>query len=89
MICIMKIKPALGFTLLAAIAACGLAPSASHGEAATDDALLTPLIEEITKQQAAIVENQTKIDAKLAVIAEDMRVARIYVGRGGGKAGAK
>jgi hypothetical protein len=40
----------------------------------------------VTKQQALLVENQNKIDEMLASIAEDMRVARIYAGRGGGKA---
>ena len=36
-------------------------------------------------QQATIAENQTQIETKLAVIGEDIRVARIFVGRGGGK----
>ena len=38
--------------------------------------------QEITKQQATIADNQTKIDEKLAAIGEDIRVGRIYVGRG-------
>jgi hypothetical protein len=33
---------------------------------------------EVQVQQAAIAENQVKIDAKLATIAENIRVARIY-----------
>jgi hypothetical protein len=40
---------------------------------------------EVKDQQAAIAENQAKIDAKLATIAEDLRVARIYSSRSGGK----
>ena len=54
---------------------------------------LEPLVEvvggtlgEQVDQQALIVESQTKIDEKIAVIAEDVRVARIFVARGGGKA---
>jgi hypothetical protein len=40
---------------------------------------------EVKDQQAAIAENQAKIDAKLATIAEDLRVARIFSSRSGGK----
>jgi hypothetical protein len=82
----MKSRTLIGFALVAAAFAAGLAPSPSLGQAGGDDPLLAPLIEEITKQQALIVDNQTQIDAKLAVIGEDIRVARIFVGRGGGKA---
>lgn len=44
---------------------------------------------EVQGQQAAIAENQAKIEAKLATIAESLRVARIYSSRGGGKSGGK
>jgi hypothetical protein len=81
----MKIKTLLPIAFVAMALAVGFAPSASHGQAGTEDPLLAPLIEEITKQQAAIVDNQTQIETKLAVIAEDIRIARIFVGRGGGK----
>ncbi|MGB8168041.1 MAG: hypothetical protein WCF18_11155 [Chthoniobacteraceae bacterium] len=81
----MKSKTILGFAFVAIAFAVELVPRSSLGEAGGDDPLLAPLIEEITKEQATIVENQTQIDAKLAVIAEDLRVARIFVGRGGGK----
>jgi hypothetical protein len=40
---------------------------------------------EVQGQQAAIAENQAKIEAKLVTIAESLRVARIYSSRGGGK----
>jgi uncharacterized protein YlxW (UPF0749 family) len=40
------------------------------------------LAKEVQGQQAAIADNQTKIDAKLATIAEDLRQARIYSSRG-------
>jgi predicted alpha/beta hydrolase family esterase len=39
----------------------------------------------VQAQQAAIAENQAKIDAKLATIAESVRVARLYGSRSGGK----
>jgi hypothetical protein len=41
------------------------------------------VVKEVQNQQAAIAENQVKIDAKLAVVAEALRVARIYSSRGG------
>ena len=43
------------------------------------------VVKEVQNQQVAIAENQAKIDAKLATIAESLRVARIYSTRGGGK----
>ena len=46
----------------------------------------TQLITEVAAQQTTILENQSQIDEKLAAIGEDVRVARIFVGRGGGKA---
>lgn len=82
----MKSKPffltALG---AAAVLAAAAAPRSLHGQAAADDVLLAPVITEVAKQQAQLVENQNKIDEMLAVIAEDLRVARIFSGRGGGK----
>ncbi len=71
--------PALAVSALAAVL---LAPMPSKGEVGTDDAAFTALLAEVVAQQAAIVDNQTKIDAKLATIAENVRVARIFVSRG-------
>ena len=72
-----------------AVAALAIAlgtPSHSNGQAAAgDDPVLTALIADLTAQQLAVDDNQNKIDAKLAAIAENLRLARIYVGRGGGK----
>ncbi len=84
----MKLKNFLAFAFIATAIAAGLVP-ASSGQAGADDPLLSPLIDELAKQQAAIVENQTAIETKLAVIAEELRIARIFVGRGGGKTPAK
>jgi hypothetical protein len=44
---------------------------------------LLALVKEVQTQQAAIAENQTKIDAKMAAIAEALRLARIYSSRSG------
>ncbi len=74
--------PALSVSALAAVL---LTPLPSKGESATDDAALTVVLTEVAAQQTAIIDNQTKIDAKLATIGETVRVARIFVSRGGGK----
>ena len=71
--------PALGVSALLSVL---LAPMPSKGEPGTEDAALTALVGEVATQQAAIFENQTKIDAKLAIIAENVRLARIFVSRG-------
>ena len=84
----MKPKTFWGFALVAIAFAVGLVPTSS-GQAGADDPLLKALIDDLARQQASIVENQTAIETKLAVIAEDLRVARIFVGRGGGKPAAK
>ena len=47
------------------------------------DAQLQAAVAELRAQQLALAENQTKIDAKLATIAEAIRVARIYGSRSG------
>ena len=71
--------PALGISALLAVF---LAPLPSKGEPATDSAPITALLAEVAAQQAAISENQAKIDAKLAIVAENVRVARLFVARG-------
>ena len=85
---------------LAAVSAAALAavalfaalafPRLSSGEAgATDDPLVNAILVEITAQQTAIADNQAKIDEKVAAVAEEIRVGRIFAGRAGGKAGGK
>jgi hypothetical protein len=46
-----------------------------------DEQALLALVKEVQAQQAEIVANQTKIEAKLAEVAEAVRVARIFAGR--------
>lgn len=87
----MKPKPAL-LTALAAVAFFAVLafPRPSSGQAgANEDALVNTLLVEITAQQGVLTDNQAKIDEKVAAIAEEIRLSRIYVGRAGGKAGGK
>ena len=60
------------------------APAAAAA-AAGEDPAMTIVLNDVVSQQAMIADNQMKIDAKLATISESLRLARIYVGRGGGK----
>jgi hypothetical protein len=72
----------LFFSLALLVAAPGAdAPSATQQQ----EQQVLAVAKEVQDQQAAIAENQAKIDAKLATIAEYLRVARIYSSRGGGK----
>jgi len=79
----MKRLPALivllSLTLLLA------APAAEAPDASKQQEQVLVAVKEVRGQQAAIAENQAKIDAKLATIAESLRVARIYSSRAGGK----
>jgi uncharacterized protein YgfB (UPF0149 family) len=83
----MKSRPFLLATCAAVAAGVGLAvPTPSNGQAGDSPEAIEALIIELGAQQTVVTENQAKIDAKLAAIAEDLRVARIFVARGGGKA---
>ena len=50
---------------------------------AVQDQQIVAAVKELQAQQALIAENQAKIEAKLATIAESIRVARIYSSRTG------
>jgi hypothetical protein len=58
-----------------------LSPTRSGGQTG-DDLVLAQLATDLAAQQATIADNQAKIDAKLATIAENIRQARIMAGRG-------
>ena len=74
----------LGAAAVAAIAALSF-PSPSSGQAAGDEQALAQLVTEVAGQQTKILTNQQAIDQKVAVITENIRLARIFVSRGGGK----
>ena len=82
----MKPKPFLLTALgAAAVFAAAATPRSLHGQAGAADPPFTPVIADVAKQQVQIVENRTKLTNHCSH-REDMRVARIYAGRGGGKA---
>ncbi len=59
-------------------------PAAVAAAKASDEqAAILKLANEIQAQQAAMVENQAKIDVALTAVGEAIRVARIYSSRSG------
>jgi hypothetical protein len=73
----------LGLIVLLSLALLGSGPAAETPDTRQVPEQILTLIKEVQGQQAMIADNQAKIDAKLATIAEAMRVARIYSSRGG------
>lgn len=55
----------------------------AQSPAPLDPKQLEAVMKEVQAQQNLIAANQTKIDARLATLAETIRVARIYSSRGG------
>jgi len=61
-----------------------LAPATAPAPVAVapaEDPATAALAAEVLQQQVKIAENQKLIDEKLAIIAENLRIARIYVSR--------
>ena len=83
----MKRFPALtAFCSLTLLVALSVAPAAEAPSASQQQVeQVLALAKEVQLQQVAIADNQAKIDAKLATIAESIRVARIFATRTGGK----
>jgi hypothetical protein len=50
---------------------------------ASNEQQLLALTKEVQAQQAQIASNQAKIEAKVAEVAEAVRVARVFASRGG------
>ncbi len=56
-------------------------PHTSNAQAPDEKEALALLVTEIAEQQAKIVANQTAMDEKLAAVAENLRIAKIFVSR--------
>jgi hypothetical protein len=67
---------------LIAVCAFTVAASAAGPQSDRDQQQVAALAKELQAQQTAIADNQKKIDEKMAAIAEALRLARIYAGRG-------
>jgi hypothetical protein len=69
-------------TLLGALALLATGISA-QSPASPEQKEVEALFKVVQDQQIQIAENQAKIDAKLVMLGEALRVARIYSSRGG------
>jgi hypothetical protein len=67
--------------LLAAVASIVMGPAHAQSTSVGDLKDTAAAIQSLQDQQKSISENEDKIDAKLATIAENVRVARIYASR--------
>jgi len=76
-------KPTLLFGFCAIIITLASSAPAQAPQQGPGQAEMAALIKEVRAQQAAMAANQTKINEKLATLAESIRVARIYSSRGG------
>ncbi len=61
-------------------------PAHTSGQAAGEAEAIAAAIADISLQQTKIAGNQKQMDEKIAAISEELRIARIFVSRGGGKA---
>jgi hypothetical protein len=75
-------KRIISFATLAASALL-ISSSPAQAPSGKDEEQLLTLVKEVQAQQAQIADNQGKIDTKLVDVAEAVRVARIFAGRGG------
>ncbi len=76
-----------GIFLVVAMSGWILAP-ATYSQAplaSTNNAALTGLLTKLKAQQDQMVANQTKIEAQTAQLKEEIRQAKIYAGRSGGR----
>jgi len=67
--------------LLAAMAGSYFGPAQAQTSTVADIKATAEAIQTLQDQQKTITDNQAKIDAKLATIAENVRVARLYQSR--------
>ena len=67
---------------VAGLFACASALAADPSKESADQQQIAAIAKELQAQQATIIANQTKIEEKLAAVAEAMRQAKIYAGRG-------
>ncbi len=68
----------------AAFASAALSQQPLSAQSAGDQQQIAQFVAEIAQQQTQILANQKLIDEKMAVIAENLRLAKIFVSRGGG-----
>lgn len=82
----MKLKSHAALLAGCAFAIAFFAPrDSARAESDADAKALNAIVQEVIAQQKTLAENQAKIDEKLAAISEDLRLARIFESRAGGR----
>ncbi len=71
------------FAVILAVALFSALPLSAQTPDANEQQQLVALVKEIQAQQAQMNDNQSKIEAKIAELAETIRVARIFAGKAG------
>ena len=69
---------------MAAFASVALSPQQGIAQDANEQQQIAQIVAEIAKQQTQIVANQKQIEEKMAAVTENLRLAKIFVSRGGG-----
>jgi hypothetical protein len=82
--CAMKPKTILCIMVAVCAAVFAFFPaSRSTAQSDLDSPAVAALLRDVQTQQTTLAENQKQIDTKLADIGESLRVARIFISRGG------
>ncbi len=68
-------------TILLPVTLLVISSSVAQTPESNDERRLLTLIKEVQVQQGQIADNQAKVDAKLADVAETIRTARIFASR--------
>ncbi len=79
---------AISFLTAAVLCVSWLLAPEGHTQApatATSNAALNAVLLKLKTQQDQVAANQTKIEAQTAQLKEELRQAKIYSGRGGGR----
>jgi hypothetical protein len=79
---VIRMKQRLAAAILLVAFASAL-PLAAQAPNPADEEKLVALVKEVQAQQALLADNQTKIESKLADLAETIRTARLFAGKAG------
>jgi hypothetical protein len=79
---VIRMKQRLAAAILLVAFASAL-PLAAQAPNPADEEKLVALVKEVQTQQALLADNQTKIESKLAALAETIRTARLFAGKAG------
>lgn len=83
-----QLPAGIAISVLFAVLFGTLGPGSATGQSPSA-AAVEPIVLEALQQQADLLKNQAAIEQQVARISEEVRQARIFVARGGGRGGAR